>query len=889
MKKLFLWALMLSATLFGGGIFTSCSDDSDDAAGAGSYLFSVEAESTTAYSVTIKVTSQGIADFAYIVSDVDQPRDVIYADGKKLVPETTEQTFTLNGFEPLSSYTLQFAAKQQNNTFYKEVVKVHFETGDFGDDEITVYNIGYKNFSAHIAFPDEVAQRGNVLKWAVNDYALFNNGWSIAHKMNVDDDTYATWFNSDKTLSITNNDEDRYAKYEDGSVNYDYWYYEPLVPNQILYLTVGEYTYVSEDEMYVYDEELGYEVDNTDGHGKPGYYKALFDQAAFDADNGGGIMPWRVSPLSEEAFPDQSQYWSGYYRIYTLRTLAPEPFAGNVTVDLSGLKPMGGQITLTPDENVPMFATALLDLSTWDMILQDYVADQEMETIQAYLTTTHAYRGAGIKYLRGATTLVVDDEVWVEGPGSQYKLVVIAFDGEEMIGQNFTVYDITLPEKQLPAPTVEVAAIANPKGQESPYELWFNVKCTSVETAPAFSAQYAFSMERDWEASFSYGSTPTDVVLYAYKYFDEGEVAQMNTDAGCNVCFATLPGQRYGFGAVVLNEEGTNSEAGYIVVESAAEPTPERVESDYFTSLQGQWTLNATVSYTYYDWNTFEEVAVEEEFHTLVTIGDLTAPESLSEEVYTGYENAWPARSREETDAAFADLKTRIAAFNEQTRNYNRILCQGYDLYPIDWGTQSATFYASPYDIFYKGSMGELTFYGAAEAIFDFGPKWFIEVDQEGNLRVPFNSMTMPPASNHSGTYFLAGVNSQDAAQMQEFVVYDPANESTAYFPVKVEGDTLTIEPFVHNGSNYYMHLVNAEGYLSAFVTSPITLTRGWSGEALPMSQVKSQKKQLKSDCRIAPVQRPKGVTHLGAPRQRVEIGAVTAEQFRANVASFRR
>ncbi len=91
----------------------------------------------------------------------------------------------------------------------------------------------------------------------------------------------------------------------------------------------------------------------------------------------------------------------------------------------------------------------------------------------------------------------------------------------------------------------------------------------------------------------------------------------------------------------------------------------------------------------------------------------------------------------------------------------------------------------------------------------------------------------------------------------------------------------------MHNGSNYYMHLVSADGYLPAFITPQITLTRGWSGEALPMSQVKSQKKQLKSDCRIAPVQRPKGITSLGAPRQRVEIGAVTAEQFRANVASL--
>ena len=886
MKKLLLQLLSLSAILFSGAMFTSCSDDE----GGGGvetpvYNFAVEVTSTTAYSVGLNITSEGIVDFAYVVSEVEQPLEVIYAGGRKVTIESSPQNLTVNGFEPQTTYTLYFAARQSDNTFYNEVVSVEFTTGEFGDDEISVYNIGHKSFSAFVRFPDEVAQRGNVLKWGLNDYALFNNGLSIAHKMNLDDEFYHNYFEEDITLHLSN--ESRYVKDEFGNLT-ESSYYEPLVPNQILYFTVGEYTYVSEDEMYVYDEELGYEVDNTDGHGKPGYYKALFDQAAYENDNGGGIMPWCTSPLSEESFPDQSEYWTGYYRIYTLRTLPPEPFDGTVEVDLSGLKPMGGTIDLTPDESVPMFAVALLDLSTWDMMMT-YCADQEMETIQAYLTTTHAYQGVGIKYLREATTLDINNEVWVEGPGSEYKLVVIAFDSEEMIGQNFKIYDVVLPEKQLPAPTVEVKAIANPSGEESPYELWFNVKCTSVDTAPAVSAQYAFNLEQQWQSSMAWGSTYTDIVLYAYKYFDAEEVAAMNTEAGCNVSFTTLPGQKYGFGALVINDEGTNSEAGYAEATSINEPLPAPVESEYFESLLGDWTLTATISYTEFNWDTFLEEEVQVELNTLVTIGDLTLHETLTEEVYTGFANSWSAPlTQEEVDADYAALKEQVATFNQQTRAYNRILCQGYDLYPALYGP-SQTSYLSPYDCFYKASTGEYTYLGPSAILFDFGPKWYLEVGTDGQLRVPFNSMTMTPTANCNGTYLIAAVNSQDDPDMREALIYDPTTESTGYFPVTVDGDTITIEPFVKDGRNYYMHLVTADLYIESFIISDIKLTRGWSAgeETETMSQLKSTPVKLNSDCKSVSVERPKSVTRFAAPRNKVEISAVTPEQFRANIESY--
>uniref|UniRef100_UPI0040560CD6 hypothetical protein n=1 Tax=Alistipes sp. TaxID=1872444 RepID=UPI0040560CD6 len=890
MKKVLLCALLWSVALFGGGIFSSCSDDPDEGGNTvpENYLFEVEVESTTAYSVNLKVTSEGIADYAYMVTDVAQPLEAIYASGVKRSVTQSPDTFSRNGFEPTTSYTIYFAARQQNDKFYPEVVKVEFTTGEFDpDSEITTYNVTHNSFNVFINFPDEVAARGNVLKWAVNDYAMFNDGWSIAHKMNLDDEWYAKcWFNEDYTLSISNNAEDRFTVDEYGTISEMDYYYEPLVPGNTYYFTVGEYEYVDEDEMYVYDPELGFEVDNTDGHAKPGYYKALFDQAAFDADNGGGIMPWRIMPLSEESLPDQSQYWYGYYRIVKVKTLAPELLEGDVTVDLSGLKPNGGTIKLTPDANVPLYAAAILAPSTWEEI-QTYCVDEDPATLQAYLTTTHAYMGAGIGYYSGEQILDVADEVWVEGPGSQYKLAVIALNGEEMTAQRCTIYDITLPELQMEAPSIEVKAIANPAGEESPYELWFNVKCTSVaEGIPALTAQYAFNMEREWKAALEYSSME-DVILYAYNYFDEGEVAQMNTEAGCNVCFATMPGQKYGFGAVVLNEEGTNSMAGYAEATAKEEELPARVESDYFSSLKGDWTLSATIEYTDYDWDTWEEITVELELQTKVTIGDLTLPESLSEEIYSGFENSWMTpMGHEEVDAAYAELKEAVANFNKQTRDRNRLLCQGYDLYPALWGS-SATKYNSAYDLFYRAAMGELNYNGASATLFDFGPKWYIEVDDQGNLRVPFNSMTMAPAANYESTYFIAGINTHSARELWQYLIYDPAKESTAYFPIKVEGDKLTIEPYVYDGDNYYMHLVDTNGYAQGWITSEITLTKGWTPSEEPLVERKPKALQLKSECRMSPVQRPKATTRFAAPVPVTQVTPVTVEQYRENLKRF--
>jgi hypothetical protein len=207
-------------------------------------------------------------------------------------------------------------------------------------------------------------------------------------------------------------------------------------------------------------------------------------------------------------------------------------------------------------------------------------------------------------------------------------------------------------------------------------------------------------------------------------------------------------------------------------------------------------------------------------------------PASLDASVYDLYKG----KSKEEVDGMFEELRDLSDHFTEyRLQGQNRLLCNGF----MDFDPTAAMNgvnrleYRSPYDLFVATDYSSVDI---AQLFYDFGPKWYLQVLEDGSVIVPFHSMHMPPMSNWPGyPFYVAGVGNGAA-------FYD-ANESYPGFPVEISSDlnTITIKPIVlSDGKQSQAYYMNALGIqpqtgeleLLATVLTDIVLTRGWTEPA---------------------------------------------------------
>jgi hypothetical protein len=184
----------------------------------------------------------------------------------------------------------------------------------------------------------------------------------------------------------------------------------------------------------------------------------------------------------------------------------------------------------------------------------------------------------------------------------------------------------------------------------------------------------------------------------------------------------------------------------------------------------------------------------------------------------------------------FEELRDLSDHFTEyRLQGQNRLLCNGF----MDFDPTAAMNgvnrleYRSPYDLFVATDYNSVD---VAQLLYDFGPKWYLQVLEDGSVIVPFHSMYMPPLSNWAGyPFYVAGVGNGAA-------FYD-ANESYPGFPVEISSDlnTITIKPIVltdgKQTQSYYMNALGiqpqtGELELLATVLTDIVLTRGWTEPA---------------------------------------------------------
>ncbi len=192
-------------------------------------------------------------------------------------------------------------------------------------------------------------------------------------------------------------------------------------------------------------------------------------------------------------------------------------------------------------------------------------------------------------------------------------------------------------------------------------------------------------------------------------------------------------------------------------------------------------------------------------------------PSQVEEKVYGIYADS--GKTREEVDAMYEELLGYSESFREYCiEGQNRLLCAGFFDYGNDWGYN----YLSPYYLF---STDNYNAYTVAQCIGDFGPKWFLEVQSDGTLIVPFGSKTLP---SMMGAVNMSVVGANDSA-----TIWEPVSGCKG-FPVEISSDynTITIKPITVDGSVYYMNAASANGMMNpygpmgSYIASDILLTR---------------------------------------------------------------
>lgn len=831
-----------------GAGFTACSND--DTVTKRNPVISAEGEATSWGSAEITVVTGDIAEYAWLVLPSNEPapeESVIFMDGTVVKNPATVSTIKASGnMVALTNYTLYIAAKvlptngQMEKSFYGEVISVPFTTLDYTDD-VTIIRTTRDGAEIAIKYPELSSDK--VVKWGICNMALHTMQAQPDYAfLMLDDATYpAAIIHRDTVLNINN--DNRWVRDANGEIAYDEmgeagYYWDFIAPGEPLYLLMSEASWGESDW----------------GWGE-GYYSFPFDswgyeEAAMD-------YMWGMTDVA----PNQDDYWheGAYHKRVAFRTAAPEIYDGKVNISATDLTTKGGAITFTPDvNNMPtLYTLAIMDDEQYKDIVKNYLGGDE-SLMQWFVTSYVAMYLVGTQTIGGEEAqaplvIAMEDFFYADyiKPAATYHAFAVAMDGEEIydeewdeyyyeadpMKQSYTHLAFTLPDYTTQAPVIEVTGLA-------PTSAWyaeFNVKCTTFETNPVVEACYAANDPKAWDEEINYyESTYKDIISQnrGYMEFSEEELEAINSAEGLTMKFDMRENQTLRLGVMGWNEEGRPSDPDAEGAKAVADATSGveqdavRVESPYFESLAGEWTATATVRVNTYNEDTWEMEWVDGgQMTTNVTIGNLTAPESLTDEIYQIYEEA--GLSKEATDDYFAQFKAQTEAYNQKVRGQNRILCTGWAFdkhspMPEYSDMQTKTPWTLFCDVDYNAA-------SVADLFYAFGPKWYIQVAEDGSLFIPVNMNRIPAASAWGTETHLVGANAAEA-----LAYYMPLTESAMddinqwpNIPVEVsaDGNTITLKSYDFQGTTYYPNLCyysswSGMAFFNTAIVSEVVLTR---------------------------------------------------------------
>lgn len=813
--------------LLAGVGLTGCTDDkteSDPGTWPSLEVKFLEAQYST---VKLEVTAANLTEIAYLATPKADAKEtptatIVFATGVKSAIADGVSSLTVSKLDPDTEYVIYVAATTANEEFFEKVLEVEAKTASFGDNAYDVFDVDYMSFSMNVKF--QPTDPENVIKYLLIDMLTYNYQsmmYTDAEMMNLFDDIYHNYI-TENTVFVFN-EENSILRDENGEPVTDeegsmITLWNPMVPGQLNYVLLGEFA--SGEHPW--------------GFGQ-GYYLPLWDQDAYyEAVGGGGGILGETGSRADDV--EQGDFWTGYYQKIEVTNKKPEKL-GEIKINTDKLRPNGGLLTFELCEGISYLVLGIFEEYDMEGIKASLLKD-DLSNMQWALTSFNApYIMNALVYEipKGETDFSFNlTEYFIKfTPGTKYYVYAVGINDNTGSKQAFAKLEgFTLPEPTKPAPEVTVTGIDAPEGhEESPYEVWFNIKCT---TGDAVTAKYAANYEREWEVELNAGRTNTDLIENG-NAFTPDEIEKINSAEGYNVMFSTRPDANTYLGVIAYNDEGTGNdpdEDGSAIGKKRSMPVPDKepVDSKYFESLLGEWTLSA------------EYEGGEAPMTCKVEIvSELTCPESLSQEVIDYYLSN-TNYSKEQVEKLYEGFKKQLKLYNERLRGQNRLLCLGLDIDrpKYEYSTNYLAGWKTPYDLFIA-TTEEYNGYDTESMFFDFGPKWYLEMKSDGSVVAPFDVTNLPPLTlwNKGAEYYFIGISKMAITQGE--------------FPVTISSDnsTITVGGYEYQGDTYYPNaakiIYGGQYSTDTRVCGALTLTKGWNGESVK-SVVKGGKSVTTND-----------------------------------------
>ena len=791
--------------------------------------FSLSVKEAGADFITLSVTASKPMEIAYKVTTKAQlvTPAVLFKTGEVIEVADGDVIELREGIQQDTHYYI-YAVARFDETTYSERISLEATTTKYEFNElITIVETYLDGYKAHITVPQETKDRNHAIRagsmplsWyylmtsskgqtTVDVQAIASNGNPYEGHMFTD----STIVLNDKNVILL--DEKGNPVLDENNEQIDI--HDPIVPGEPTILIAGETYYgTPEDFNYV----VGYTAPTKDS--------------------------WSVP-----YFDPEKREWLGAFQKKEFFTKEPTLCDATVEIDIpeDEITVTDAMIYFEMSDDAYSYFYIVLDNSTYNQILSTYLNGNE-DWYRWFLTSYIGFYEWGI-FPETENIAVNAASSFVEPltGGETYHVLVTVFGDEDGATQRFIHKTFKAKDKTKVAPVIEVTAIES----SDPYTATFNIKAgadSKGNVQPIMGAYWVCNYARDFELMFNADYTYATLLKNMGWTFSSEEIAQVNSPEGLTVTFPTLDGEVTRFAAYGCNDEYTfnvideEHTAGWADCKSPLAESVAPVSSELFTLLEGDWTASAKLRAMQQEPDgSILTYHVDHKSKINISASAPELPATLDESVYGLYAGTpeKPGKSKEDVDNMFEELKELSDLFTESRLvGQNRLLCSGFmDFDPAapQLGVNRLEF-RSPYDLFVATDYSSVD---VSQLIYDFGPKWFLQIQEDGSVIVPFHSMMLPPMSNWPGYAFYTGGVADGMA------FYD-SNESYPGFPVEISDDlnTITIKPIVLNdGATDYYYYMNAIGVsqqggleIISTVITDIVLKRGWTETAAASSKV---------------------------------------------------